>query len=327
MDFAGGRENPSGIHEEGREAKKRLEDARARVAKILKCQARDIVFTSGGSESNNLAILGVFEALRQAQGKAHVIIGESEHPSVVEPAREIERRGGELTITNDPLKHIGERTVLVSIAYANNETGAINNVPKLARRVRDQRRRSGTKFPLIHTDATSAYEHLPVDIDRVPADLISIDKVLVVRPNVEIRPLIFGGGQERGLRSGTEKVGEVEKFVRELELLEKVRERESKRLERIKKTFLTEVKAIPNVLINTPRNSLPNIVSLSFPGRLHEFLAVALDERGVAVSTGSSCDSSKSEPDKEALRFSFGEKTSEKDAKEATRILKEIVIK
>lgn len=327
MDYAGGEGNPSGIHKEGVAAKRKLDDARQKIARILECQARDAIFTSGGTESNNLAIFGVWKALRQTQGKSHVIIGENEHPSIVEPAREIERQGGELTVTNDPLKHIKENTVLVSIAYANNVTGAINNVPKIARLIRELRQKNGSKYPFIHTDASAAYEYLDIDINKVPADLITIEKVLVVRPNVTIRPLLLGGGQERGLRSGTENVSAIAAFAEDLERIVNDRASESQRLQELKEIFIAGVKeALPEAVINTPPVSLPNIVNLSFPGKLHEFLAIKLDEMGIAVSTGSSCDSSKSEKDKEALRFSFSKKTSETDVKAAIRGLRSAVL-
>lgn len=320
MDYAAGSENPSGIHAEGLKSKRRLEEARAKVARMLACQARDVIFTSGGTESNNLAIFGVWKP------GTHIIIGENEHPSVYEPAREIERRGGELTITNDPIKHIRENTVLISLSYANNETGAINNVPKVARQIRELRLKSGLKYPLVHTDATSAYEYLEVDINKIPADLITIEKVLLVRPNVSIRPLILGGGQERGLRSGTENVEAIERFTRSLEQIVPRRKAEGQRLQKLKDEFIREVEGIPGAVIKTPKDSLPNIVSVNFEGKLHEFLAIKLDERGIAVSTGSSCDSSKNEADKEILRFSFGEDTKMSDVRAAVTNLKEIVI-
>jgi cysteine desulfurase len=326
MDYAGGEANPSGIHKEGMEAKKRLEDARARIANILKCQTRDIIFTSGGTESDNLAILGVFEAARDKFERPHIIIGENEHPAVYESAMEAKRRGAELTITADPLKHIKENTVLVSMMYADNETGAINNVPKITRLIREYRQKKGSEHPYMHTDATSAYEYLEVDIDKVPADLVSLDRVLVVRPRVSIRPLLYGGAQEMGLRSGTQDVRAAEELASSLKKLVGDREREAARLRGIKEVFIDEAKKISGLVVNTPKESLPNIVSVSFPGKLHEFLAVKLDLEGVAVSTGSSCDSSKNEPDKEALRFSFGAKTSENDAREAVRKLRKIVI-
>lgn len=328
LDYAGGEENPSAIHDEGRRARKRLEEARQKAAALLKCQRRDVIFTSGSTESDNIAVLGVFEAAKDKFARPHIIVSEREHPAVLESAKEAERRGAELDIVpvEKVLSKVKENTVLVSIIYADNETGAIQPVPKLARLIRDLRRKSASEYPLIHADATAAYEYVEVDINKVPADLLTLGKVLVVRPNVAIRPLTLGGGQERGLRSGTEDVSSIEKFVISLEEDFAVRERESARLGELKTIFLDEVmRSRSDVVVNTPAESLPNIVSVSLHGELHEFLAVKLDERGVSVSTGSSCDTNKDEPDKEALRFSFGKKTSEKDVREAAKILLEIL--
>ncbi|MBX4195408.1 aminotransferase class V-fold PLP-dependent enzyme [Candidatus Parcubacteria bacterium] len=327
FDYAGGKDNPSGIHEEGRLAHKKLEETRLRIARILKCQARDIIFTSGGTESDNLAVLGVFEEAKEKFEKPHIIIGTHEHPAVYESAKEAQRQGAELTITDEPMKHLKENTVLVSIIYANNETGAINPVPKIARLVRDYRKKHGSRYPLMHTDATSAYEYLEVDINKVPADLISIENVLTVRPPATIRPRNLGGGQERRLRAGTQNLKVIEDFARNLEVSVKNREKESERLTEIKNFFIDEIRrSFPKAVINTPRISLPHIVSVSFPGQLHEFLAIKLDFHGIAVSTGSACDSSKDEESKEALRFSFGKETSKIEIKETISVLKKIML-
>ncbi|MBX4199122.1 aminotransferase class V-fold PLP-dependent enzyme [Candidatus Parcubacteria bacterium] len=321
LDYAGGVGNPSGIHKEGVEARKSLEDARQKVARILECQTRDIIFTSGGTESDNLAILGV------KQG--HIIISDEEHPAVYEAAREAERRGSTLSIVpvDKIIETIKDDTVLVSLIYANNETGRVNPVPKIARQIAALRNKRGSQYPYIHTDATAGFGLLEININKLPVDLLTLDKVLVVRPRVEIRPLIFGGGQERGLRAGTENVSAILEFVNDLEASVRVREAEYERLADLKRVFIEEVEKLPSAVVNSTAESLPSIVSVSFPGELHEFLAVKLDEKGVAVSTGSSCASSKDEPDKEALRFSFGPKTSEIEVREVISILQKIVIK
>ncbi len=336
LDFAGGERNPSSIHKEGREAKKALEASRIKMSQLLMCQARDIIFTSGGTEADNLAIIGVVERARTKVDRPHIIISALEHPAVYESAKKSESLGVEVTVIEPEegiinpqtvLKKIKENTVLVSVVYGASETGAINPVPKIARLIRDQRNKRGTEFPYIHTDSSQAYEFLPVDIGRLGADLITLDRVLVVRPNVSINPIIVGGGQERGLRSGTEDVLGIEKFVNSFEQSLKDRERNFEKLKRLKEVFLKEVRdLVPQAVLNTPEESLPNIVSLTIPNKLHEFLAVKLDERGVAVSTGSSCDSSKNEKDKEALRFSFGLKTKDSEVKKAVRTLKDVVI-
>lgn len=334
LDHAGGKDNPSGIHKEGVAARKKLEDARAKIARILKCQAKDIIFTSGSTESDNLAMQGAVKAYQSKEKKiAHIIISDHEHPAIEETAKDLASSGVEVDIlpVEKIVSAIKENTVLVSVVYANNETGAINNVPKLAREIKKLRRDKRSKFPYIHTDATQALELLPLDIERLGVDLETLGEVLIVRPGVQLRPLILGGGQERGLRAGTQRVSEAVEFAEHLASIEETRESESKRLNKLKKLFIKEVEEkIPTAVINTPHKteveSLPNIVSITIPGTLHEFLAIKLDEAGVAVSTGSSCDSNKDEKDKEALRFSFGRETKENDIKEAIRILIPILL-
>ncbi len=329
LDYFGGHDNPSGIHEEGRIAKERLLSARLRLSKVLRCQTKDIVFTSGGTEADNLAILGVFEGSRQEFAKPHIVISKGEHPAVLESALEAERRGAELDIVSSEeiVSKIKNNTILVSVVYAESETGRINPVSKIGRHIRSERNKKGSKYPYFHTDATGALGLLDIDIDKVPGDLITLDRVLVVRPDVSIKPIIFGGGQERGLRSGTEDVSSIERFIKDFEIALKNKDQNFKKLERLKKIFISELQRfLPDVLINTPEISLPNVVSITFPKMLHEFLAIKLDLNGVSVSTGSSCDANKNEDDKEALRFSFSPKTKEREIKEAVRILKSVVL-
>lgn len=329
LDYAGGEENPSGIHAEGRQTKQRLEQARQRVADLLHCQTRNIIFTSGSTESDNLGLLGLFEVLKQDFPKPHIIVSNEEHPAVLEVVRELERRGAELSIVpaEKVFSTIKDNTVLVSVSFASSETGSLHHVPKLARAIRSKRSEEGKKFPILHTDATQAYEFEEIDVNKVQADLITIGRVLVVRPPAELKPIIFGGGQEMGLRSGTEDLKSIEGFVGELERAVAGRAGTSSRLTKLKELFLSEVeRVLPQAVVNTRKQSLPHIVSISFPGKLHEFLAIQLDEKGIAVSTGSACDSRKNEPDKEALRFSFGPNTSESDIKETIRVLAEIVL-
>jgi Cysteine sulfinate desulfinase/cysteine desulfurase and related enzymes len=336
LDYAGGERNPSAIHKEGRLAKKALEEARLRLSRLLMCQAKDIVFTSGGTEADNLAILGVVEKAKAKIGHPHVLISSLEHPAVYESAKKLLAWGVEVTIVEPEdgvinpqtvLKNIRENTVLVSIVYGVSETGNINPVPKIARLIKDFRKKRGTEFPYVHTDASQAYEFLPVDIGRLPTDLITLDGVLVVRPNVSISPVIVGGGQERGLRAGTQDVLGIERFVKSFEKSLKEQDSLTKKLNKLKRLFIEEIKThLPEAKINTRESSLPNIVSITFEGLLHEFIAIKLDEMGVAVSTGSACDSSKNERDKDALRFSFGPKTKESEIKKVIRILRGIVI-
>ncbi|MBX4188985.1 cysteine desulfurase [Candidatus Parcubacteria bacterium] len=346
LDHAAGRENPSAIYDEGVEAKHALEEARTRIARVLHVQARDIIFTSGGTESDNLALLGVFEAHREKILKPHIVISNVEHPAVRECAKEVVRRGGEVSVvdmredgTLDPQKvlhAIKESTVLISLMYVNNETGAVHPISKISRLVEEYRKKRGSKLPYIHTDASQAATVLSVDVLKLGVDLMTLDAskvggpkgagLLVVRPGVKIKPILFGGGQERGLRPGTENVEAIKEFAQALEEAQGQREEQFERLSSIKKTFIEEVKRLlPQAIFNSPALSVPSIVSMSFPGLLHEFLAVKLNERGVCVSTGSSCKNINTE-EREALRFSFGPETSKKDVLEAARLLREVVI-
>ncbi len=346
LDFAGGRDNPSAIHEEGAGAKRILESSRERLARLLKVQKKEVVFTSGGTESDNLAILGVFEAARVNMNKPHIIISSVEHSAVSESAKEVERRGGEVTVieledgvlnVNTVLKSIKENTVLISIVYANSHTGGVSELPKIARLVRDIRSKNNSKYPLVHTDATQALGYLSVDFPKLGCDLVTLDtskllgpkgvSALIVRSNVLIKPIIFGGGQEFGLRSGTENVEAIQKFVEVVEECERDREKNFAKVSKLKELFLSEVKSlVPQAIINSPVGSLPSIVSLSMRGALHEFLVIKLDVKGVAVSTGSACLFRKSDGDTDAIRFSFSPKTTESEIKKVVRILKDVVL-
>ncbi|MDB5194376.1 MAG: Cysteine desulfurase [Parcubacteria group bacterium] len=347
LDTAGGENNPSAIYREGVKAKKELENARTTIARILEVQARDVVFTSGGTEADNLAILGVFEAAKEHVLKPHIIVSSLEHPAILESAKEAQRRGAEVTIieaedglvsAETVLEAIKENTVLVSVMYVNNETGVIQPVPKISRGLAEFKKKNDTKYPYMHTDASQAAGLLSLHVSSIGVDLMTLDAgkvrgskgagLLVVRPGVPIMPIIFGGGQERGLRSGTENVSAVVSFAEALESATKMRTEESVRLQALKDFFINEIKGrFPNVVINgASAPSAPHIVSLTFPGKLHEFLAIKLDKEGVLVSTGSSCSSGKNEEDKEALRFSFGRKTTKNDIEKTTRILESILL-
>jgi len=350
MDYAGGVDNPSAIYAEGVEAKQKLEKARTRVARVLHAGSKDIIFTSGGTESNNLAILGVFEAVKISKNlqtlgvwKPHIIISSVEHPTITETAKEVERRGGEITVVladkdgrvspQEVLNAVRENTVLVSLGMANGETGTVQPISKIGRLIREYRKERETDFPYFHTDAGQAANFLDLNVETLRVDLLTVDSskvcgprsvgCLVMRSNVSLHPAIFGGGQERGLRSGTENVAALNLFAETLVSVSQNREKESARLEELRKYFIDEVQEkIPNVIINGSEDyHLPNIVSFSIPEVLAELMALKLDQRGVAVSVGSACNSGKNEPDKEAIRFSFGKTTTKNEIRRALKAL------
>ncbi len=346
LDYAAGRKNPSALYEEGMLARHVLLEARTSIARMLHVQARDIIFTSGGTESDNMALLGVFEALRQNQVKPHIIISSVEHPAIRECAKEIQRRGGEVSIVSveedggltaeKVIKEIKAHTILVSIMLVNNETGALHPISRIARLIAEIRKKHGTKLPYFHTDASQAASLLSLDVSRLGVDLMTLDAskvdgpkgvgLLVVRPGVEIRPIMFGGGQERGLRPGTEQVEAVHLFARMLEAAQQRREEVYAHCAALKTIFLEGLhKRVPEAVVNTPQESVPHIISVTLPGKLHEFIAVKLSERGVCVSTGSSC-THLNEEEREALRFSFGRETTKAEVQKAVRLLQEVML-
>jgi cysteine desulfurase len=345
-DYASGGDNPSAIYKEGVEAKNFLENARTKIARVLGVQSKEVVFTSGGTESNNLAILGVFEKAKEKISKPHIIISSLEHTTILECTKEVVRRGGEVTIIEpteknkidpqDILKAIKGNTVLVSIVYANSDIGLIQPIHKISRLINNYRKDKNSKFPFFHTDASQASGYLPIQISSLGVDMMTLDAskiygpkgtgLLVVKQNVLLYPILFGGGQENGLRSGTESIDSINKFAQALVQSTERRTDEYQRVLSLKKYFVKEViKNIPSAVINGDlEDTLPNIVSLTLPNQLAEFIAIKLDQRGIMVSVGSSCDSKKREIEKEAIRFSFGKETTIAQLRKTIHVLKQI---
>ena len=346
--------NPSSIYMEAMIVKRKVEEMRIRISRILGVKYNDIYFLASGTESANLAILGAFEAVRGKLDKPHIIISAIEHPAVKESTKEVVRRGGEVTVVGvdefgrvspqEILASIKPNTILVSIMLANNELGTIEPIGRISRLINEYKKKNNTPFPYIHTDASQAANYLKVYMPSLGVDLMTLDGskiygpkgvgVLVVRPNVELHPIIFGGGQEKGLRSGTENPSLIVGFTKAFEIADKDRESESKRLSIIKNKFIDGIKkSLPEAIINTPtEESLPNIVSVSVHGMLAEFVAIKLDRDGFMVSTGSACGTNKGASGTEALvalgrpelkestiRFSFGRLTKTNDAVRALK--------
>ncbi|MBI2099991.1 MAG: aminotransferase class V-fold PLP-dependent enzyme, partial [Candidatus Vogelbacteria bacterium] len=240
LDAAAGRGNPSSIHAEGVLAAAKLAEARRKVAGVLACQPDEIIFTSGGTESNNLAVFGV--------GKGHRVFSSIEHSSILQTdlrATFVPVDADGLVNLKDLKKALRPETVLVSIAYANNEIGTIQPIREIAKIIRHYRKANSSKltansFPLFHTDACQAPRYLDLNVARLGVDLMSLNgaKVggpkgvgcLYVRRGIKLQPMLVGGGQERGLRAGTENVEGIIRFAKALEAAAKNREKESKRL-------------------------------------------------------------------------------------------------
>ena len=303
--------NPSSVHSAGHEAADALREARERIAWVLECAPEEIVFTSGGTESDNLAIIGGAEA-RRAYGD-HVIVSTVEHEAVLQSVKELRRRGFEVTLA--PVDDVGridpevltdlvtERTILVSCIYANNEIGTIQPIAEIAAAVR----RANPKT-LIHTDAVQAAGSLPLSVERLGIDMMSHSAhkiygprgvgVLYVRRGFELQPLLYGGGQERGVRSGTENVAGAVGMATALDLAESERAIECTRLIQLRDRLIAGMlDSCPSAhLTGDPLERLPGHASFYFDDRSGESVLVDLDAHGILCSSGSACHAGQTDP-------------------------------
>ena len=351
--------NPSSLYNEGVESKKMMEDARHRIAGMLVARPDEIIFTSGGTEANNLALLGVLEEARTKIKNPEIITTNIEHPSVMEVCEEVKRRGGRVMVVKvekngivDPKKiqeAINANTVLVSVMCANNEIGTIQPIREIAKAIRNFRKvgkRSPHSFPYFHADASQAANYLDINVERLGVDLMTIDGtkiygprgagLLFCRRRVGLKPIIFGGGQEGGRRAGTENLPAAIGLAAALETSGDERETESARLSRLRDYFISEIRRnFPDAILNgDDHHRLPHIVNFCFPGIDAEFAVLQLDAKGIAISSVTSCqnlndDSSsyvvralgKNKCDRSSLRFSFGRKTAKNELDFCLKIL------
>lgn len=339
--------NPSANYLVAKAVSKDLEQARASVAKVLGARLAEIIFTAGGTEANNLAINGVMEKYPDA----NMVVSAIEHESVLLPAHQfdahevgVDEKG---SVRLDDLRaKIDDRTVLVSVMYANNEIGTIQPIRDIAaiiKDVRDERRKAANKLPLyFHTDACQAANYLDLQTARLGVDLMTLNGgkiygpkqsgVLFVGANVSLKPIILGGGQERGLRSGTENVPAAIGFAKALNLARELRTEEVKRLGELQHYFYKQIETkLSQAIINGSRKRrLPNNVHITIPGSDNERVLIKLDEAGVIAAAGSACSASDEEPShvlramglssqeaQASLRFSMGRATSKEDIDQA----------
>ena len=368
MDYAASSmPNPSSIHELGVITRRKLENARRHVAEVLFARPGEIIFTSGGTESNNLAIQGVVYA---ASFLPHIITTNIEHPSVLETFKLLEKRKlAQITIVPvekngivDPRKikkEIKKNTVLVSVMYANNEIGTIQPIKEIAKTVRYFRKsvkvkpsREGltfTGYPLFHTDAVQAANYLDLNVEKLGVDLLTLSGskiegagrvgVLYKKKPVPLAPIFGGGDQEQSIRPGTENWPEILKFASALQAAQKIKNKEAKRLNKLRDYFITSLTS--KFLINGDlENRLPNNVSITFPNIPSDLLVLELSARGIMCSSKSACKSSRDEgsyviaalrpnadPEVGALRFSLGKDTTKKDIDHTIKALVQILQK
>ena len=344
--------NASSIHYFGQRAKAAIDRGRHQVAELINARPNEIVFTSGGTESNNLAVRGLAEANRHRGG--HIVTSAIEHPAVRSVCEDLEKRGFVVTfvpvspdglVSEDDVKAaIRETTLLVSIMAANNEIGTLQPVPEIGRHIRGLREQ-GQKI-WFHTDAVQAVGKSAVDVEEMSVDMLSLSAhkingpkgvgALYVRRGVKLRPQNIGGRQERGVRGGTESVpliaGLGEACSLAGERLGSI-DGDVRRLRDKLEDSILEM--IPDTTVNgTPDRRLPNITNISFRGVEGEALLINLDMQGIAVSTGSACSSGSLEPSpiiralgaddssaRGAVRFSLGQQTTAEDIDRVMEVL------
>ena len=292
--------NPSSLHQKGLEAQLLLEGARAFIAKCLSCRESELYFTSGGTESNNLAVFGAAKAMRH-KGK-RIVVSSVEHPSVSRAFDKLESDG--FTVVRLPVDRFGvvpveeienavdESTVLVSIMAVNNELGSVEPVEALSRIVKEKHSPA-----LIHVDAVQAFGKLPLNVKKLGIDLMSVSAhkihgtkgagALFVKDSVHLAPHIFGGGQEKNVRPGTEPLPAIAAFFGAAEELDIKKSLPA--VTALRDGFVKKLSALDGVVINSGADALPYIVNISLPGRPAEAVLNFLSSRGIYVSSGSAC--------------------------------------
>lgn len=343
--------NPSSVHGAGRQAKQGVEEARERIAEFLHCRPAEILFTSGGTESNNLALTGMRHALRH-KGQ-HIITTAIEHSSILEPLDALATEGATITklpvndegrvTINDLAAALRPDTVLVSISLANHEIGTIQPIAELSRLTRAR----GVCF---HVDAVQAAGKIPLDVTSLGVDLLSLSAhkisgpkgvgALYVRKGTTLSPLLRGGPQEREKRAGTENVAAIVGFgvaatlaAREIEMSV------AHCCQLIQQLWNGIVQRVPGAVLNSPLHQrLPNTLNVGFSNASGEGLMMGLDLAGIAVSTGSACAAGSLEPShvllalgrtaeeaKSALRFSVGKETTTQEIDRVLEVLPHVV--
>ena len=325
--------NPSSLHRKGVQAEQYIRYAKETIAKNLKVNEKEIFFTSGGTESDNLALRGC--AYANCRAGRHLITTQIEHPAILQTMKQLEEEGFRVTYLpvdekgcirpEDLQRAITGETILVSIMHTNNEVGSLQPIEEAGALIKRMNPRI-----LFHVDAVQGYGKFRILPKKMHIDLLSVSghKIhgpkgigfLYVDEKVKIKPILFGGGQQNGLRSGTENVPAIAGLAKAIEIVYSNLDREVEELYRIKEAFVEGVKQIPDVFVNghSGRDGAPHVVSVSFQGVRSEVLLHALEDKGVYVSAGSACSAHKPQPsatlqamgiDKELLgstiRFSF----------------------
>ena len=364
--------NPSAIHTSGVKVRQVIEKARNQIAKSINAHKDEIIFTGSGTESVALAILGT---VRNFKGKKipHIITTSIEHPAVIENCKILEVNSlAEVTYIDpdenglinpkDIYEALKTNTVLVSVSYANNEIGTIEPIIDIAKAIRHFRKNNNSTLPLFHTDACQAINYLETsNIEKLGVDMMSFNSSKIYGPKgigalykkriVELEPLYFGGGQEFGLRSGTESLSLIIGFAKALEIVSKIKIKESKRLTSIRDYSIKKLLSLSGkiadykiILNGDLKNRLPNNINISVSGISSELLVIELDAKGIEVSSKSSCKSEspdesyvisairkaqglKSNSIEGSIRITLGRRTTKPDIDKLILAIKDILNK
>lgn len=301
--------NPSSKHTKGMEAENKIKEAREEIAAGLKCRSGEIIFTSGGTEANNMAVIG--SALANRRAGNHIITTRIEHPSIHEPLGWLAGQGFEITyLPVDENGHISpeeletaitEETILVSLMHVNNEIGSILDIEALCRAAKGKR-----KNLIFHTDAIQSYGKYRLYPAKWGIDLLSVSAhkihgpkgvgFLYCKEGTKINPILFGGGQQKGMRSGTENVPGIVGLGAAVKEIYEGHQEKIEKLYALKEHFIEKISDLEGVTVNgiqgiSPKETAPHIISVSFAGIRSEVLLHALAEKGVYVSSGSACSS------------------------------------
>jgi cysteine desulfurase len=357
--------NPNSVHEEGAAAREALESARGVVAAELSASNKEVIFTASGTEANNLAIFGICErAIKEGTRNPHFITTNIEHSSVEGVFKHLQHekkvsvdyvpvyQDGIVDVRNIERK-ITEATVLVSVMYVNNEIGTVQPISEIGRLIENLNKNREQKI-IFHVDTSQAPLYFPISVNDLKVDLLTLDAqkvygpkgvgALYVRNGVRLRPIMFGGGQEKGLRPGTQNVSGIVGFAKALQLAGAEREKEVSRMKELQEYFFGRLDAeIPEVHINGDRvKRAPNNINISVEGVEGDYLTLLLDRKGVAVSSASACQTgggvgsrvvralvlaSGGGGEANAVRFSMGRETSKEDIDFVIEKLKEILHK
>lgn len=365
--------NPSSLYKEGREAKAAIDQARKTIADLIDARPNEIIFTAGGTESVNLAIFGAARNHKVGKRPPHLITSKIEHHAVLKSFEALEGEGYKASyidvdkqgfINLDKLKAaVRPETILISVMYANNEIGTVEPIMEMGKWLKAEnakRQAQNLSRILFHTDACQAAGALDINVNYLGVDLLTANgsKIygpkqsgfLYIRSGIAIKPLIYGGGQERNLRSGTENVPGIVGLAEAFRLAQKNRLKENKRLRALRDYFINQIfKKIPEVILNGPDERklkvgdtplrLPNNINISIPGVEGEALILYLDSYGISASTGSACSSVSQDPSHviealgrekkfvdSSIRFALGKQTRKKDIEYVLKILSGLII-